>query len=119
MLNTLGRLYGEKIIHDNLLASNVVSRSGNYRLINTKRTPTHTRRWKKDNPNWDEKKLNGSHLISLVLDYLPSGVMSCLGWSMGASQIYRNKYKLHRTQRVLGLLVRSVTSACITCRDLI
>ena len=56
MLNTLGRLYGEKIIHDNLLASNVVSRSGNYRLINTKRTPTHTRRWKKDNPNWDEKE---------------------------------------------------------------
>ena len=56
VLNTLGRLYGEKLIHDNLLASNVVSRSGNYRLTNTKRTPTHTRRWKKDNPNWDEKE---------------------------------------------------------------
>ena len=56
VLNTLGRLYREKLIHDNLLASNVVSRSGNYRLTNTKRTPTHTCRWKKDNPNWNEKE---------------------------------------------------------------
>ena len=56
VLNTLGRLHREGFIHENFSDDNVVSRSGEYRLISLQRMPMHNCSWKKDNPNWDEKE---------------------------------------------------------------
>ena len=76
----LGRLHHQELVHNNFLASHVVGRSGNYRLISLRRMPKHICYWRGDNPNWDANKANwwSSKISCQMLESERNMVMSGL-----------------------------------------